>query len=101
MRGDFITYELYRSFGNADTHLVQPDMDSVKTNIARVEGLPNIVQLSPYKKVPDYYKVLGVDHSASDETIKKTYKALVLKIHPDKVGTSHRTLLVPTAKWID
>ena len=34
----------------------------------------------------DYFNILGVDQNASNDDIKKAYKRLAMKHHPDRGG---------------
>jgi DnaJ-class molecular chaperone len=61
--------------------------------------------------VPDYYAILGVSSDATSATIKKSFRLLALKHHPDKkvpgetvdavefreVSSTHRFLIVGEA----
>ena len=49
---------------------------------------------------PDHYEALGVPPDASEEEIKKAYRALSKKHHPDKGGDPETFSLISTAHTI-
>ncbi|KAL4640461.1 hypothetical protein GN956_G12781 [Arapaima gigas] len=70
----------------------------------QVEGVQRI------KKCKNYYEVLGIGNDASDEDLKKAYRKLALKFHPDKnhapgateafkkIGNAYAVLSNPTKR---
>lgn len=74
---------------NADGHVSQVEVNDLR-NIAMYLGIPasdadSILAMFGGSSLDSAYKVLEVDPSATDEEIKRAYKKMALKHHPDKV----------------
>ena len=48
------------------------------------EPVCDYVQVSRIRKTKDFYDILGISKSATDDDIKRAYRKLALKMHPDK-----------------
>ena len=70
--------------------MVQAELD-VLDSIASSIGLSNTDRdslLNMYRQQADSaYKVLGIEPTATDDEVRRAYKKMALKYHPDKVAT--------------
>ncbi|KAI4378931.1 hypothetical protein MLD38_016348 [Melastoma candidum] len=47
-------------------------------------GEEHLELIGRIKRVSDYYEILGLERSCSEEEVKRSYRKLSLKVHPDK-----------------
>ncbi|MBR5720713.1 MAG: TerB family tellurite resistance protein [Bacteroidales bacterium] len=75
---------------NADNSIAASELDLLQL-IAQYIGLStadfeSIKAMFVVKETVDYYSVLGITRDATDEEVRKAYKSMAVKHHPDKVS---------------
>lgn len=81
---------MYYLFGlaKADGHVDQSEMNVI-AQIAAYIGLTEkdyeSLKAMHYKDVDSAYKILEIEKSAGDDEVKKAYRRMAMKYHPDKI----------------
>ena len=53
---------------------------------------PASTSADPLASETDYYRLLGIDRNATEDQIKKGYRKMAIKYHPDKGGDAEIVL---------
>lgn len=70
---------------NGENHVGKAKVESVKAKVEECNYTKENVQLiRQIKRSKDYYSILGVEKSCSVDEVRKAYRKLSLKVHPDK-----------------
>ena len=71
-------------------------------SVSGIEGYLNDAKNQAEKaRKRDYYAILGIDRNANEHEIKRAYKKMAMKYHPDRNAESEETKKMAEKKFID
>ena len=71
-------------------------------SVSGIEGYLNDAKNQQEKaRKRDYYAILGIDRNANEHDIKRAYKKMAMKYHPDRNAESEETKKMAEKKFID
>ena len=95
-----LIYEEFRMFDDAKADLSKAK--ELDPNNSKIDGYMNEAnQKAEGAKNRDYYKILGINRNATAEEIKKAYRKMALKYHPDRNSESEESKKIAQRKFQD
>ena len=95
-----LIYEEFKMFDDAKADLSKAkELDPTNP---KIEGYINEAnQKAESARNRDYYQILGIDRNATADQIKKAYRKLALKYHPDRNSESEQSKKIAQRKFED
>ena len=76
--------------------------DDARADFQKAKDLdPNVAGVDGYLNDADYYAILGIDKNADEKEIKRAYKKMAMKYHPDRNSESEESKKMAEKKFID